>query len=179
MKKRLRGRNAPGVNAHSPEIIDYVDDEDRVVSQGPRGEAWKAGLSFRVAATVLFEQGRERVLVYRRSANARPFGGHHDVLVGGAPRSGETYRQAAERELYEELGVRSSLQEALRLRVDTPVGPCHLMVHETESAVSIQRNPREVAHHVFLAPHQVLSQPPSPFVPMGLQVLRLLSAHTH
>ncbi|MFQ6196567.1 NUDIX domain-containing protein [Streptomyces sp. NPDC000405] len=162
---------------HLPETIDYVDADDHVVAQGPRGQAPGAGLHHRAAATILLAQldwPGSHVLVYQRPSTARVYPGHHDVLVGGSPRAGESYRQAAARELAEELGIRPPLSEALRLRTTSPVGPYHLTVHLAELHEPLRPDPREIPHHELLPLTQVLAVPPRPFIPTGLDVLRRL-----
>lgn len=155
----------------SPEIIDYVDSDDRFVRSGPRNGAEAAGLYYRVAATIV-HTADGRVLVYRRPAWATVFPGHHDVLVGGGVRAGESYEQAAARELAEEFGLRTTVREVWRVRHDSPVGPCHLTVHLAVLDAALHPDPTEIAQHALLPIPQVLSDPPRPFVPAGLRALR-------
>ncbi|QFZ18636.1 NUDIX domain-containing protein [Saccharothrix syringae] len=154
------------------EMIDFVDADDRVVGRGQRGGARDAGLHYRVAATVVLSA--DRVLVYRRPGTAGVYPGHHDVLVGGTVRSGESYRQAAERELAEEFGIRPVLREAVRERRESPIGPCHLAVYLAEARGRLRPDPAEVDHHELLSVAEVLARPPRPFVAVGLAVLRRL-----
>jgi 8-oxo-dGTP pyrophosphatase MutT (NUDIX family) len=156
------------------ELIDFVNADDQVVRRGPRGRSGADGLYFRAAATVVLV--KDRVLVYRRPATAGVFPGHHDVLVGGWLRAGETYRQAAQRELAEEFGIRPALREALRLRQDSPVGPCHLTVYLAELAGRLRPDRVEIDHHELLPVAGVVACPPEPFIPTGLAVLRRLFA---
>lgn len=114
--------------SRQPETIDYVDADDRFVRYGPRGGAGAAGLYYRAAATIV-RTGDGRVLVYRRHARAAVFPGHHDVLIGCGVRADESYHQTAVRELAEEMGLRTTVRELRRYGHDSPVGPCHLVVH--------------------------------------------------
>ncbi|EDY50537.1 NUDIX domain-containing protein [Streptomyces clavuligerus] len=160
------------------ELVDFVDADDRPVSRGPRGRAQRAGLHYRVAATVL-TAGPDRVLVYRRPAGARVFPGHHDVLVGGSVRAGESYLVAARRELAEEFGVRPELREVLRLPQPSPIGPCHLAVHLADigELTGLLRPDRtEIDHCQLLSLARLLNDPPRPFVPTGVDVLHRLFA---
>lgn len=154
----------------APETVDYVDAEDRFVRCGPRNGAGAAGLYYRVAATIV-GTGDGQVLVYRRPSCAAVFPGYHDVLIGGGVRAGETYRQAAVRELAEEIGLWSAVHEVQRVRHDSPMGPCHLVVH----LALLDAVPRpalgEIREYALLPPAQVISEPPQPFIPAGLQAL--------
>lgn len=86
------------------EIIDIVDENDRVVGQATRGEAYAKGLRHR-AAFILARDAEDRVFVHRRTATKLVFPSYYDMFVGGVVGTGETYDEAALREAEEELGV--------------------------------------------------------------------------
>ena len=86
------------------EILDIVDEHDRVVAQAPRGEAYARGLRHRC----VFIQVRDaagRLFVHRRTATKLVFPSLYDLFVGGVVGAGESYDEAALREAEEELGV--------------------------------------------------------------------------
>jgi 8-oxo-dGTP pyrophosphatase MutT (NUDIX family) len=86
-----------------------------------------------VAIAVLGSDGR--LLVHRRSAAKDVWPGMWDICAGGVVASGETYAQAAARELAEELGIDDAVLEpigageyedaAVRL-----IGRCFRIVHD-------------------------------------------------
>ncbi|TWV58713.1 NUDIX domain-containing protein [Streptomyces misionensis] len=87
------------------EILDIVDEHDRVVGQLPRGEVYARGLRHRC----VFIQARDaagRLFVHRRTATKLVFPSLYDPFVGGVVGAGESYDEAALREAEEELGVR-------------------------------------------------------------------------
>ncbi|MFG2175811.1 NUDIX domain-containing protein [Streptomyces niveus] len=86
------------------EILDIVDENDHVVGQAPRGEAYAKGLRHR-CVFVLARDADDRVFVHRRTATKLAFPSHHCMFVGGVVGAGETYDEAALREAEEELGV--------------------------------------------------------------------------
>ncbi|MEU8761542.1 NUDIX domain-containing protein [Streptomyces sp. NPDC048659] len=155
------------------ETVDYVDADDRPVTRGPRGGAAALGLHYRVAATVCVAADG-RLLVYRRPVRAAVYPGHHDILVGGCPRAGESYESAAARELREELGLSAAPRPVLREPRPSPVGPCWLAVHVAEVTAPRETDPREVADHFFAHPRDLLDHPPTPFVPEGRRILTRL-----
>ncbi|MFD8008794.1 NUDIX domain-containing protein [Streptomyces sp. NPDC058955] len=161
------------------ERVDFVDLGDRVVAQGCREGRAPHGLLRRYAATVCTDPAG-RVLLYRRSARARAYPGHHDVLIGGAVRAGEEYRTAALRELREELGYEavSGLVEAYRSRVDDPHGASILTVHQWRTDRSPRPDPGEIAWCGFVPPATVLTDRYAPLVPTGAEAVRRLFAHT-
>lgn len=87
------------------EWVDVVDEDDRVVGQALRSQAYARRLRHR-CVFVLVCDGRGGILVHRRPADKRVFPGRYDMFVGGVVRAGESYDEAAHREAQEELGVR-------------------------------------------------------------------------
>ncbi|MFH9979461.1 NUDIX hydrolase [Streptomyces sp. NPDC017179] len=86
------------------EILDIVDEHDRVVGQSPRGRVYAEGLRHRC----VFVEARDaegRLFVHRRTSTKLVFPSLHDMFVGGVVGAGEAYDDAALREAEEELGV--------------------------------------------------------------------------
>lgn len=88
----------------SDELLDEVDDEDRALGRVPR-RVLKAGTgNFRVVHVFVFNSRGELLLQQiRRGTSA--FGGWWGSSVAGHVRAGESYVDAAQRELEEELGI--------------------------------------------------------------------------
>ncbi|WP_217248174.1 NUDIX hydrolase [Streptomyces sp. AC602_WCS936] len=86
------------------EILDIVDENDHVVGQARRGDAYARGLRHR-CAFVLARDPQGRVFVHRRTATKQVFPSLYDMFVGGVVGTGESYDDAALREAQEELGV--------------------------------------------------------------------------
>lgn len=89
------------------ELVDVVDDDDRVVGRATRAEMRSRNLLHR-AVYLVVENGRGEIFVHRRTATKDVYPGFFDVTVGGVVAAGETYEIAAERELAEEVGVRGT-----------------------------------------------------------------------
>jgi 8-oxo-dGTP pyrophosphatase MutT (NUDIX family) len=89
------------------ELVDIVDDDDRVIDTVTRAEMRARRLQHRsVGIAVLSSDGR--LLIHRRSANKDLWPGWWDIAAGGVVTAGESYEAAARRELAEELGVIAS-----------------------------------------------------------------------
>jgi isopentenyldiphosphate isomerase len=86
------------------EIVDLVDTADRIVGRAPRPEVRRLNLLHR-GVGILCRNPRGEVYVHRRTPTKDVFPHLYDMFVGGAVASGETYLQAATREIAEELGV--------------------------------------------------------------------------
>ncbi|MER7719507.1 NUDIX domain-containing protein [Streptomyces flaveolus] len=87
------------------EILDIVDENDRVTGQARRGDAYARGLRHR-CVFVRARDARGRVFVHRRTPTKLVFPSLYDMFVGGVVGAGESYDDAALREAEEELGVR-------------------------------------------------------------------------
>lgn len=86
------------------EWVDIVDDYDRVVGTVTRAQMRAENLHHRaVSIAVLGSDGR--LLVHRRATTKDVWPGMWDLAAGGVVAAGETYEDAARRELAEELGV--------------------------------------------------------------------------
>ena len=87
------------------ELLDLVDEQDRIIGSGLRSEIYREGLNnFRVVNAFLINDAGQ-LWIPRRTANKRIFPLCLDMSVGGHVASGETYDDAFRRELLEELGL--------------------------------------------------------------------------
>ncbi|NEA44536.1 NUDIX domain-containing protein [Streptomyces sp. SID11385] len=132
------------------ELVERVDERDRasgvVVS---RREATAEGWLHRIAVTVCRDE-RGRVLVHRRAERLPRFPGRYEVVVGGAVTAGESYEQAAARELAEELGVRVLPRLLFTFLNRGGLSPHWLGVHEAVVPDAVTADPDEVAWHAWL-----------------------------
>lgn len=115
------------------ELVDVVDDDDRVVGTVTRRQMRARRLLHRsVGIAVLGSDGR--LLVHRRSDAKDLWPGRWDLAVGGVVGAGESYEVAAARELGEEMGVNGVLVPIGRgTFVDADVASfcqCYSLVHD-------------------------------------------------
>jgi 8-oxo-dGTP pyrophosphatase MutT (NUDIX family) len=88
----------------SEELVDIVDDDDNVIATVTRSEMRARRLQHRsVGIAVISSDGR--LLIHRRSDAKDIWPGWWDIAAGGVVAAGETYEDAALRELAEELGL--------------------------------------------------------------------------
>ena len=86
------------------ELVDIVDDDDIVIATVTRSEMRSRRLQHRsVGIAVMSTDGR--LLIHRRSLAKDIWPGWWDIAAGGVVAAGETYEDAAKRELAEELGI--------------------------------------------------------------------------
>ncbi|HXW36347.1 MAG TPA: NUDIX domain-containing protein [Nitrososphaerales archaeon] len=94
--------------AVSSELVDVVDEEDVKVGTRPLRECLELGLLHRAVAVLVFDKAG-RVLIQKRSKDKAWYPGFWTLSATGHVRSGETYAEAAERELREEAGITCEL----------------------------------------------------------------------
>lgn len=97
---------------NAEELVDIVDDDDRVIRQVTRSQMRRERLLHRVVA-VLCTNSRGEIFVHRRTTTKDLFPGLYDMFAAGTVEAGESYQACAERELAEELGVRGVPLERL------------------------------------------------------------------
>ncbi len=94
------------------ELVEWVDEDDRVISVVPRARMRRENLRHRSAAVVVLSSDG-RLLAHRRAETKDLRPGWWDVCAGGVVGVGETYLDAARRELAEEVGVADVVLEPL------------------------------------------------------------------
>jgi isopentenyldiphosphate isomerase len=127
------------------ELVDVVDDEDRVVEIVPRREMRERHLLHR-CTYVLVRSPEGLINVHRRTETKDTFPGAYDMLPGGVCASGETYDDCARRELAEELGIEGVQPEFLFFhRYEGPDGRTLGAVYEVTWGGPIRHQESEVA----------------------------------
>ncbi|MEU6487000.1 NUDIX domain-containing protein [Streptomyces sp. NPDC046887] len=160
------------------EILDVVDERDRVVGQRARGEVYALGLRHR-CVFVLVRDAEGRIFVHRRTPGKLLFPSHYDMFVGGVVGAGEGYDAAALREAEEELGVRGleRPQPLFRFLYEDAggFGSWWSTVYQVRCALPVRPQVEEVAWHAFLPEEEVRARLGDwPWVPDGLAAYRLL-----
>ncbi|MFD7923654.1 NUDIX domain-containing protein [Streptomyces sp. NPDC059740] len=152
------------------EVLDVVDEEDRVVGRSARGEAYARRLRTR-CTFVLVQDGEGRVFVHRRTDRKLVFPSHYDMFVGGVVGAGEGYDEAALREAEEELGVAGLPQPEFLFKFlyDTPEHTWWSAVYRVRCELRVNPQPEEVAWHAFLTREELAARLEQwPWVPDGL-----------
>lgn len=107
------------MKADKEEIFIVVDKDDKVIGYKPRSVAHKERLLHRTVAVTVFNDKGE-VLLQKRSMNVDNSPGLYSLSATGHVSKGETYEQAAEKELHEELGIKGKLKFEKKIIRDFP-----------------------------------------------------------
>jgi 8-oxo-dGTP pyrophosphatase MutT (NUDIX family) len=93
-------------NAHAAaeEMVDLIDTRNRVIGWARRREIRGRNLLHR-GVGIICRNSRNEIYLHRRTTTKDVFPGLYDMFVGGVVASGETFGDAALREIGEELGI--------------------------------------------------------------------------
>jgi len=97
-------RGGSNTEPEGEEVGVLVDDDDRVIGTAPRGEIRTRNLPHRGVAIIVRNPGGD-IYVHRRTPAKDVFPDMYDMVVGGMVSAGESYEEAARRELAEEVGI--------------------------------------------------------------------------
>lgn len=161
------------------EIIVIVDEHNREIGQCTRKAMRRDRLIHRASYVLVFDR-RGDLFIQKRTMTKDVYPGYYDVAAGGVVLSGESYEESAERELFEELGIRAPLawcfdhfHDDAENRVWGRVFTC---IHN--GPMVLQQD--EVENGEFMPVSEVLEMSGLvPFTPDGIEILRncLDSAH--
>lgn len=164
------------------EVLDVVDEHDRVVGRAPRAEVYARGLRHRCVFVLVRDAGG-RIFVHRRTPGKLVFPSLHDRFVGGVVGAGESYDDAALREAEEELGVRglpapTPLFGFLYDGGGDPARSWWSRVYEVRCTLPVDPQAEEVAWHGFLDEAELSVRLDEwEWVPDGAEAYRRLLAH--
>lgn len=109
------------------ELIDVVDEKDRVIKAVTRREIYDKKLRHRIVHVLVYNEKGEMALQLR-SKNVDFLPGAWSTAAGGHVLSGENYLQAARRELLEELEIKGRLIEIGKFNYFSPTAKTHKFV---------------------------------------------------
>jgi len=159
------------------ELVDVVDEEDRVVGTVTRRELRERGLLHR-CTYVLVRNGTGDILVHRRTETKDVYPGAYDVFAGGVCVTGESYDECARREVAEELGVTGvGLTFLFRHRYRGPGGQAWGAVYEVRWDGPVRPQEAEVAWTAWVSAAELRRMLAElPFCPDSREIFDRLAA---
>lgn len=157
--------------AAGDELVDVVDGEGATVAVVTRREMRAGRLPHRGCYVLVFDR-HGALLVHLRTATKDVYPSHWDVCVGGVVAAGETFDQAAVREVREEIGVDARLEALFPFRFEDAATVVHGLVYRARHDGPFRWQPEEVVRGEFLSLDAVAERAHrDPFCPDGLAVL--------
>lgn len=114
----ILGTIRPRLARYMTEIVDVVDESDKIISQEPLESCLELGLMHR-AVGVILRNPKNELFLQRRSLGDDYFPGSWTLSCTGHVNAGESCHDAAVRELHEELGL-EELNPAYLLKHNIP-----------------------------------------------------------
>lgn len=154
------------------ELVDVVDEQDQVVATVTRSRIRAEHLLHRVASVLVFRPDG-RLLVHRRTDSKDVFPGAFDCFVSGVATAGESYEQARDRELAEEMGIEGAgAVELFRHRYEGPDDRSWSAIFAITWGGAVTPQASEIAWHGWEPVSRVRQRAEEPtFVPDGREVL--------
>ena len=140
----------------SEELLDVVDENDRVIGRERRGVIHEKGLMHRSAQVLVFNSKGE-LFLQKRSNNKDEFGGLWDSSAAGHVNPGEDYADCARRELAEELGIAEPLhlEPLFRMPASKATGYEHCSVFRCRYDGPLTYQPEEVTDGKWVPPSEM------------------------
>jgi len=137
--------------------VVLVDKNDKVIGLREKFEAHKNPVPLhRAVSVVIFDPKGEKMLIHQRASEKKTWPGYWTNATCTHPNPEESYKEAASRRLYEEMGFRTPLTEIFRFiynaRFDKTWGEHELdVVFVGKYKGSVKPNKDEVSDYKWIA----------------------------
>ncbi len=131
------------------ERLEVVNEANEVMGTASRQEIHRRGLMHRSAHVFLLD-GRGRLFLQRRGRDKDRYPLRYDSSAAGHLGVGETYRDCADRELLEELGVSAPLEMLASFSACAELGWEHIELYSGTTDKQVRVNKPEVDGGRFL-----------------------------
>lgn len=173
------------LNPFSQIQIVLVDENDKVLGLKEKFATHKIPVPLhRAISIVIFNKDKSEMLITKRAANKPTWPYFWTNAVCSHPYPEETYQEAADRRLYEELGFKTPLKEVFKFsyeaEMDNKVWGEHELDHTFVGTYegSISPNPEEVAGYEWIGIEDLkkdLKKNPKKYTPWFKVILKKLS----
>ena len=171
-------------NHNKQETIILVDEHDHVVGESEKIAAHQQALLHRAFSVFIIRQNTQlEILLQQRAQHKYHCGGLWTNTCCGHPRPGEATQAAAERRLFEEMGIRTSLQYIDRFQYiahfanGLTESEIDHVFYQHDDGIPFTTNPDEVQDTQWISIAELkrqLSEQPQQFTPWLSPALQLL-----
>ena len=137
------------------ELLDLVDEQDRVIGAMRRSEVYARGLHNIRVVNLFIKNSKGELWIPRRTAHKRSYPLYLDMSMGGHVEHGETYEETFVRELKEELNIDAAECDARLLGYLTPQAHdvhAFMKVWEIQQDQAPRYNPDDFVEYFWLTP---------------------------
>ncbi|MBI4146156.1 NUDIX domain-containing protein [Candidatus Woesearchaeota archaeon] len=148
------------------ELIEEIDEKGNTIAVHPRSELKKR--MFRHKAALIIPTQGEKLVLCRRAKDKHPFPDTWCCAVGGKVIAGETFEQAAQREMQEEIGTTAVLSHVVTFNYNGQEYPSRFAVFTTTLPKQLALDPTEIQYlKAFTAEeiNKMIIQNPNEFAP--------------
>ena len=161
------------------EYFDIVNEDDEVIGQQPRSVVHAKGLRHRAAHVLVFNTDG-KVFLQLRSISKDNNPGVWDSACSGHVDAGESYADAAARELMEEIGLlpKTPLEPLFKIDACEDTGQEFVWVYQTQSEGPFTLNTDEIDAGRWVSPEDVtkaVAETPEKYSPSFRLIWKRLS----
>ncbi|HUS52109.1 MAG TPA: NUDIX domain-containing protein [Candidatus Bathyarchaeia archaeon] len=148
---RKPSRTVRKITDDEKEIFDLVDQDDQVIGQATRGECHRdKSLVHRCIGILVFnDQGM--LFLQKRSLSKDLQPGLWALSVGGHPKSGQTYKEGAKKEMKEELGIEAPIEKITKYCYQGETETEMFVVYKTVHNGPFTLHPEEIEKGQFFS----------------------------
>ena len=136
------------------ELVIIVDDMDTILNYLPRKEAHDKKLLHRTITVLVFND-KDQVLLQKRSLRKDSNPGKWSNAAGGHVGKGESYDHAAQREIHEELNLKTKPEFKRKILVNDPNHFTMTQLYTVQSNGPFKFNPEETDEIEFFSKEEL------------------------
>ncbi len=155
------------------ESLTVVDGNDVVLGYSTRTDIKRRGLNYRCVQVFLFN-GSDELMLCKRPESKKKYASQYASVMGHV-RRGETYAEAAEREVMEEAGVKTNLKRVAKFSVMDGANRVFQEVYSGGVSSDVKPDKTEISEHRFMTLRELktdMVMNPDKYAPPFMEAVR-------